>query len=164
LAGGGGSPRPGTDWWKGGVMASEAHGAGGGFPGRPTAALYAGMATACGSLPHLGPAEATHLVLEALGDCPAAPSLPNREPREGLLGQAAAGIAGVAVAPDGSLVVDDPDRLDTGASEAAHGLDPGAYGTTLAFLDAVAAAPARPAAVKLQVTGPVTFGMGLVAA
>lgn len=133
-------------------------------PGRPTGALVAGMATACGSLPHDEPADAVELVLDVLAGCPAAPSLPNRDPHEGMLGQAAAGIARVAVAPDGSLVVDDPDLVTPGSADAAHELPDAAYGSTLAFLDAVAASPSRPAAVKLQVTGPVTFGMGLVAA
>ena len=133
-------------------------------PGRPASALLAGMATACGSLPHVDPAEANELVLEVLADCPAAPTLPNRDPHEGMLGQAAVGIAHVAVAPDGSLVVDDPDLVTPTSADAAHELPDVAYRTTLAFLDAVAAAPHRPAVVKLQVTGPVTFGMGLVAA
>jgi hypothetical protein len=133
-------------------------------PGRPTSALLAGMATACGSLPHAHPGEATELVLDVLPSCPAAPTLPNRDPAEGMLGQAAAGIAHVGVAPDGSLLVDDPDLVTPGSADAAHELPDTAYGTTLAFLDAVAAAPQRPAAVKLQITGPVTLGMGLVAA
>jgi hypothetical protein len=133
-------------------------------PGRPASALLAGMATACGSLPHADSAEAIELVLEVLPSCPSAPTLPNLDPHEGILGQAAAGIAHVSVAPDGTLVADDPDLVTPASADAAHDLPAAAFATTLAFLDAVAAAPRRPAVVKLQLTGPVTFGMGLVAA
>jgi hypothetical protein len=122
------------------------------------------LATACGSLPHADADTAAALVLDALPGCPAAPSLPNRHPLEGMLGQAAAGIPGVSVAPDGTLVVAEPDGLDTGAAEACGELPDDAFGATFAFLDRVAAAPERPPAVKLQCTGPVTLGTALVAA
>lgn len=131
---------------------------------RPANALHAGMATGCGSLPHDDVAAAIELVLEVHPSCPAAPSLPRRDPREGMLGQAAAGLAHIATAPDGSLVVDDPDLVDPGLADAADQLPADAFGATLAFLDAVGRRPDAPQAIKLQITGPVTFGMGLVAA
>jgi hypothetical protein len=133
----------------------------------PLAALRPGLATACGSLPHADRDAAAQLVLEVLGDCPAAPTLPNAHPAEGMLGQAATGLEGVVIGPDGGLVVADPDRLDPdapGIGSGAGDLPGDAFGATLAFLDRVAASPRRPPLVKLQSTGPVTFGTALVAA
>jgi hypothetical protein len=132
--------------------------------GRPLRALRPGMATACGSLPHADPVAAIDLVLDVLGDCPAAPTLPARHPAEGMLGQAAIGIEGVTIEPDGSLSVADPDSLDRGAADGCGELPADAYATTLEFLAAIAARPSKPAVVKLQCTGPVTFGTALVAA
>ena len=133
-------------------------------PMRPVAALRAGLATGCGSLPHTDADVAVELVLDALGDCPSAPTLPNRHVAEGMLGQAAFGMAGVAIAPDGSLVVDDPDELDPEAPGIDDALPAEAFGATLAFLDHLAATGARPAVVKLQCTGPVTLATALIAA
>ena len=132
----------------------------------PIAALRPGLATACGSLPHTDIDDAIALVLDVLGECPSAPSLPSRHPCEGMLGQAAAGMEGVAVAVDGSLVVAEPDHFDATAEAIGDELPADAFATALAFLDAVAARlPASPPAlVKLQCTGPVTFGTALVAA
>jgi methionine synthase II (cobalamin-independent) len=133
---------------------------------RSIAALRPGLATACGSLPHTDPAAAAELVLDALGDCPAAPTLPNHHPAEGMLGQAVHGMEGVALAPDGTLVVTDPDGVDPEAPGIGDDLPAEAFGATLAFLDAVAFLDAdrRPSAVKLQCTGPVTLANALVAA
>jgi hypothetical protein len=133
-------------------------------PLRPVAALRPGLATGCGSLPHTDVAVAVELVLDALGDCPSAPSLPNRHPAEGMIGQAAFGMAGVSIAADGALVVDDPDELDPEAPGIDDTLPPEAFGATLAFLDHLAATGARPDVVKLQCTGPVTLASALIAA
>lgn len=137
-------------------------------PGEPTmnpvAALRPGLATSCGSLPHDDAADATELVLATLEHCPAAPTLPNLDPAEGMLGQVALGLPGVAIAPDGSLVVDDPDDFDPTAAGMGDELPARAFGATLAFLDAIAAAGRRPEVVKLQCTGPVSLGAALVAA
>ncbi len=133
----------------------------------PLAALRPGLATACGSLPHADRDAAAALVLEVLGDCPAAPTLPNAHPAEGMLGQAAAGLEGVVIGPDGGLIVADPDALDPdapGIGSGAGDLPADAFGATLGFLDRVAASPRRPPLLKLQSTGPVTFGTALVAA
>ena len=54
-------------------------------------ALRPGLATACGSLPHVDPGAAIDLVLDVLPGLPAAPALPQRHPDEGMLGQAASG-------------------------------------------------------------------------
>jgi len=126
-------------------------------------ALRPGLATACGSLPHTDPTEATELVLDALPGLPAAPTLPRRHPSEGMLGQAAWGLGGVTVAPDGSLIVDSDglDREAAGVDDEHLPFEP--YGATASFLDALEARHwAGP--VKLQCTGPVTLGVGLVSA
>lgn len=139
------------------VRADELDGA----PPRPVAALRPGLATGCGSLPHADAVAAADLVVEVLADCPSAPSLPNAQPQEGMLGQAAAGLTGVAIGPAGELVVADPDVV---GGEVGDDLPAAAFGGVRTFLDRVAAAPVPPPLVKLQCTGPVTFGSALVAA
>jgi hypothetical protein len=135
-------------------------------PLRPIAALRPGLATACGSLPHTDRDAAIALVHEVLVDCPAAPALPNHLPAEGMLAQAAYGIDRITIGVDGSLAVADPDHLEADAADAVSDVDlpQEAFGATIAFLDRIASAPRRLAAVKLQCTGPVTFGTALVAA
>jgi hypothetical protein len=110
-----------------------------------------------GSLPHRDPVSAVRLVLELLPDLPAAPQLPRRSPAEGMLAQAARGIPGVTVAPDGGLVVD-PAGLEAPSVATVAGFDVGHAGL-LAFLDAVAG---RSGPVKLQLTGPLTLAAALV--
>lgn len=133
--------------------------------------LRVGTATAIGSLPHRQVDAGVAVALAACPELPAAPSLPRLDPREGMLAQGAWGLRGVDVAPDGSLVVTgeldpgDPFRDDAppdgpdGADPA--GIDGPGFAATRAFLDAVRH---RTAPIKLQVTGPVTLGLGLVAA
>lgn len=126
--------------------------------------LRPGLATACGSLPHADPAAAVDLLLESIPGLPAAPALPNRHPSEGMLGQAAAGMRGVEIGPDGSLVVTDPDGIAAdGIGDGADDLPVEPFASTLAFLDALSARRWQDP-VKLQVTGPVTLGTALVAA
>lgn len=116
-----------------------------------------GLATTIGSLPHADPRAAAAFVLERQPRLPAAPSLPNRSGMERMIAQAAWGIAGVTVLPDGSLAVDD------GAVDPAAPLtDPGVEGEPFVglrtFLGAVAG---RRTPIKLQLTGPVTLGIAL---
>ena len=125
--------------------------------GRPP--LRAGLATSIGSLPHTDAAAAVRAVLSAHRALPAAPQLPARSPAEGMLAQAAVGIAGVTVGADGSLRVD-PSALDPDAPVAA-GVDGEAYGGLRAFLGAVSG---RRDGLKLQLTGPVTLGLALLRA
>lgn len=117
-----------------------------------------GTATAIGSLPHRDPAAAVAFVLEHLPELPAAPSLPRRDRRESMLTQAAWGLTGVAVGPDGSLTVHseslDPDAPLTDAS-----LEGPPFATLRAFLAAI---EGRTGAVKVQLTGPVTLARALV--
>src|SRR5690606_10605762 len=118
--------------------------------------LPLGVASAVGSLPHTSVEAAVELALAAQPRLPAAPSLPRRSPVEGMIPQAAWGIAGVEVLPDGSPLVDeaagDPD------APVGPGLDDPPFATLRAFLAAVTG---REAPFKVQLTGPVTLGLAL---
>jgi methionine synthase II (cobalamin-independent) len=120
-------------------------------------ALPAGMATGIGSLPHEDVDEAVAFVLEHQPRLPAAPSLPRRSGVEGMIAQAAWGITGVSVLPDGSLLVDE------GVVDPAEPLtDLGVGGEPFVGLRAFLAAVAgRTGPIKLQITGPVTLGIAL---
>lgn len=119
-----------------------------------------GVDTSIGSLPHTDVDAAIEFVLSRQTRLPAAPSLPQRSPLEGMIAQAAWGIPGVVVAPDGSLDLR-LDELDPDAPlvEPALGGEP--YLTLRRFLAAVAH---RDGPIKLQLTGPVTLGLALLAA
>ena len=123
-------------------------------------ALPLGAATSIGSLPHVAPAEAGALVLDRHPWLPAAPSLPTRSPLEGMIAQAAWGMPGVAVAPDGSLALT-LDDVDPEAPPADTELAGEPFLGLRVFMDAVAG---RQGWVKLQLTGPVTLGLALHAA
>jgi methionine synthase II (cobalamin-independent) len=125
-----------------------------------TIQLTPGTSTSIGSLPHTDPREAAALVLERQPRLPAAPSLPNRSGTERMVAQAAWGIPGVEVLPDGSLLIDDP-RLDPDAPLTTTGLEGEPFTGLRAFLGAAAG---RRGPVKLQLTGPVTLGLALHAA
>ncbi len=128
-------------------------------PGADRSPLRPGTVTSMGSLPHRDADEAAAFVLGKHPRLPAAPQLPRRSPLEGMVAQAARGIEGVTVSARGTLSVD------------AAGLDPAAvvgttidgtsHGGLLAFLTAAAG---RAGPVKVQLTGPVTLGLALVAA
>ena len=118
--------------------------------------LPIGLPSTVGSLPHDDAAQAVAFVLDRQPRLPAAPSLPRRSAVEGMIPQAAWGIEGVQVLPDGSLLVDegavDPDRPVDG------GIDGEPFVALRAFLDAIAG---RVAPFKIQLTGPVTLGLAL---
>lgn len=122
--------------------------------------LRVGTASAIGSLPHRHVDAAVSVVMAACPDLPAAPSLPGRDPREGMLAQGAWGIRNVEIDRDGSL------RL-VGALDPAAPLDPTPSLETPAFAAMAAFLHAnrhRTAPLKLQFTGPVTLGLALAAA
>ena len=119
--------------------------------------LPLGLDTAIGSLPHTDLDAAVAFALGQQRRLPAAPSLPGRDPREGMLAQAAWGLVGVQVGADGTLDVD-PAALDPDAPLGDPGLDGPPFAGLRAFLDAVAE---RRAPIKLQLTGPVTLGIAL---
>jgi methionine synthase II (cobalamin-independent) len=120
--------------------------------------LRHGLATTIGSLPHQDPRAAATFVLERNPRLPAAPSLPNRSGRERMIAQAAWGIPGVTVLPDGSLEVDEP-AIDPRAPLTEAGIDGDPFVGLRAFLGAVAG---RRGPIKLQLTGPVTLGIALL--
>jgi hypothetical protein len=119
--------------------------------------LARGLATSIGSLPHTDPRAAVTFVLERHPRLPAAPSLPNRSGMERMVAQAAWGIAGVSVQPDGSLEVDAA-AIDPRAPLTDAGIDGEPFVGLRAFLAAVAG---RRGPIKLQLTGPVTLGIAL---
>jgi hypothetical protein len=138
-----------------GAQSVQDHGTAGGGAVREVL-LPIGLASAIGSLPHDDVAEAVGFVLDRQPKLPAAPSLPRRSPVEGMIPQAAWGISGVMVLPDGSLLVDEaavvPER------PLGDGLDAEPFVSLRTFLAAIAG---RVAPFKIQLTGPVTLGLAL---
>jgi hypothetical protein len=129
-------------------------------PANAHLSLPVGLSTGIGHLPHCDPGDAVEFVLRHNPRLPAAPSLPARSRREGMVAQAAAGIAGVTVNDDGTLDLDlslvDPEAPLGDLDFAGDG-----YGGLRAFLTAVAD---RDGAIKVSITGPVTLGVALHAA
>lgn len=125
--------------------------------------LVPGAVTGIGSLPYVDTEEAVQCVLRHSPLLPAAPQLPQRDPAEGMLSQAVAGIPGIGVDAAGRVVIHDAEAVP-GVDEVEDRLDPSfepaAWGGLLAFLEAVADRPRR--RVKLQLTGPLTLGVAFV--
>lgn len=122
--------------------------------------LPVGLSTGIGSLPHCDPSEAVDFVLRHAPRLPFAPSLPARSRREGMIAQAASGIAGIEVAADGSLVFEERD-IDPDAPLLDPFFSSDAFGGLRAFLTAVAETTGP---IKVSITGPVTLGVALHAA
>jgi hypothetical protein len=128
-----------------------------------TRVLATGMATSIGSLPHTDPDAAAAVVLARHPELPAAPQLPARSAREGMIAQAAQGIPGVTVLDDGTLRVD-PETVESAGAEGLPvdgWLRPAEAGGLLRFLERI---EGRRAPVKVQLTGPVTLGLALTRA
>lgn len=123
----------------------------------PDLPFSVGWATSIGSLPHTDPVEAARLVLRTQPDLPAAPSLPQRSPLEGMLPQAMWGMPGVVIDPEGVISVG-VGALDPEAPLGDPGLDDEPFVGLRTFLDEVAG---RVAPVKAQLTGAVTLGLAL---
>ncbi|MCU0268760.1 MAG: hypothetical protein MUF83_08940 [Acidimicrobiales bacterium] len=119
--------------------------------------LPVGVASTIGSLPHVDPSDAVDFVLRTHPKLPAAPSLPARSRREGMIAQAAQGVAGIAVHDDGSLHVVES-ALDPEAPLTDPGFGGDSYVGLRAFLNAVSE---RRGPIKLSLTGPVTLGVAL---
>jgi len=121
--------------------------------------LVPGLATGIGSLPHTDARVAAEVVLRCLPELPAAPQLPSRDAREGLLAQWLGALPEVIVAEDGTIAV-------TGVSDARCEcvFDDDRHAGLLAFLSAAREEAPAPIRVKVQVTGPLTLGIGLLAA
>ncbi|HEY6532825.1 MAG TPA: hypothetical protein VIY72_11005 [Acidimicrobiales bacterium] len=122
--------------------------------------LPVGLATGIGHLPHCDPGDAVEFVLRHSSRLPSAPSLPARSRREGMVAQAATGIAGVVVEDDGSLSIDEA-AMDPEAPFADVDFTGDAWVGLRAFLTAVAD---RDGPIKVSLTGPVTLGVALHAA
>ncbi|HVX17554.1 MAG TPA: hypothetical protein VHA73_05935 [Acidimicrobiales bacterium] len=126
----------------------------------PEAVLAGGSPTSIGSLPHVDPAAAVAFELAQHPELPAAPTLPTRTPFESMLVQAGWGVPGVSFTDDGALVVQ-PSQLDPDAPTDDVELVGEPFATWRAFCEAVGAS-GRQGPVKLQLTGPVTFGLALL--
>jgi methionine synthase II (cobalamin-independent) len=119
-----------------------------------------GVPTSIGSLPHDDRDAAIDFVFERTPELPAAPTCLGVDPREQMIAQAAWGIAGVDIAPDGSLSVPDPAALDPEAPLGGRGLEGAPFATWRRFLTRAAGRDR----IKLQLTGPLTLGIALAAA
>lgn len=133
-------------------------------------ALKPGLTTAIGSLPHTCAEEAARFALNCGLDVPFWPQLPRRDFREWMVPQYAAGFPG--------LVVDEGRRRfyvrhgDLSEEllpvcekilepDAEFPLDEDYAAGFYAFLKTVRSLPTRPEFLKGQVTGPITFTLGL---
>jgi hypothetical protein len=122
-----------------------------------TVPLSVGLGTSIGTLPHVDPHEAARFVIARQPRLPAVPSLPNRSLLERRVPQAAWGIDGVSVMPDGSLALDHA-RVVPGSPVT----DAEFTGEPFAGLRAFVAALADwEGPAKFQLTGPVTLGVAL---
>jgi methionine synthase II (cobalamin-independent) len=126
-------------------------------------ALATGLATSIGSLPHIDPDEAAATVLDHHPELPAAPQLPRRSPREGMVAQGAQGIPGVEVLDDGTLRVD-AERVESAAADGVPvsvSLGQAEFAGLLSFLEHIGS---RRGPVKVQLIGPVTLALALARA
>ena len=130
------------------------------MPDERAVRLPVGLATSIGSLPHVDPSEAVDFILHTQPRLPAAPSLPARSRREGMIAQAAHGVAGIEVNDDGSLTILDS-LLDPEAPLTDPGFASDAFVGLRAFVTTVAD---RSGPIKISLTGPVTLGVALHAA
>ncbi len=124
-------------------------------------AIKAGTATAIGSLPHHDAHAAAALTLRCLPELPAAPQLPLRSRREGVVAQWAAAVPGLTVHDDGVIevtsAVEPMGRLKTLFDDTTHaGL--------LTFLEVAKRQPRPPQHIKVQTAGPLTLGVAFVEA
>lgn len=121
-----------------------------------------------GSLPYKNPLQASELVLKFFPDSPCWPQLPARDPREGMLSQFTEGMPGIVI--DNEKIyfrspfepasewekfyeISSEDHVDafTVGKKYASGL--------YAFLEMIRTR--KPLVVKGQITGPITFGLGV---
>ncbi len=113
-------------------------------------AIGAGMATAIGSLPHRDAQAAAALTLRCLPELPAAPQLPFRSKREGVVAQWAGAVPGVVVHDDGAIEV--TSALDP-LGQLQTNFDAETHAGLLTFLE-VAATSAAPAAAASRFRSP----------
>ncbi|MEO9223380.1 MAG: hypothetical protein ABI276_00140 [Acidimicrobiales bacterium] len=126
------------------------------------ASMRSGTPTGIGSLPHGDSAAAVAFELAAHPELPAMPTLPRRDASESMLAQAGWEVPGVRFGADGSLSVEVA-ALDPAAPTGDAHLLGEPFATWRAFFAALAATePERTQPIKVQLTGPVTFGLTLV--
>jgi hypothetical protein len=123
----------------------------------PASLLPAGAATGIGSLPHRDAQAAAALVLRCLPHLPAAPELPRRSARETMVARWVSAVPEVEVGPRGELEV----RGQVCDAPVQPAFDRDMHDGLLTFLEVAAAQARPPAAVKLQLTGPLTLGVAL---
>lgn len=129
-------------------------------PGFEATALVSGLATGVGSLPHTDARLAARRSLELTPRLPAAPQLPQRDPRELMLAQWLFALPEVTCAPDGTLTLGPG---GTGAdAPIVPRFDRDHHGGLLEFLDVAARVPSPPARITVQLTGPITLGLALM--
>jgi hypothetical protein len=122
-------------------------------------AIGSGTATAIGSLPHRDAHAAAALTLRCLPELPAAPQLPLRSKREGVVAQWAGAAPGVSVHDDGMIELTravDPH----GALQPQFDIE--SHAGLLTFLEVAAGQPKPPKHVKAQVAGPLTLGVAFL--
>ncbi|HUI47629.1 MAG TPA: hypothetical protein VL119_02960 [Acidimicrobiia bacterium] len=123
--------------------------------------ICAGTATAVGSLPHRDAHAAAALTLRCLPELPAAPQLPLRSAREGVVAQWIGAVPGIEVHQDGTIEVVGP--IDPFA-ELSISFGDATHAGLLTFLEVAARQPRPPRQVKAQVAGPLTLGVALTEA
>jgi hypothetical protein len=126
-------------------------------------------AMAVGSVPYVDPRPAMDLVMRSTPDIPAWPQLPRRDFRENMYVQFTEGFPGLRLdaVRERVYVLDDPPAEEfTVFFEALESDEPARFAISQDYAAAIpllaeALADAHPAFVKGQVTGPVSFGLGL---
>ena len=127
--------------------------------------------TGVGSLPHRDPQAACAFALNSGCDLPFWPQLPRRDPREAMIPQVAADFPGLRFDPEARRfwVDEGPGFVESLTALYEKVLDPAAAfplapdhaAGFYAFLEALSARAEKPAVLKGQVTGPLTFTLGL---
>lgn len=120
--------------------------------------LPAPAATGIGHLPHYDPTEAVEFVIRHSPRLPSAPALPARSRREGMIAQAFDGVAGIEIAPNGELSIEQT-LLERDAVSADASFSSDAWVGLRAFVNAMVDSEAP---LKFSLTGPVTAGCSLV--
>lgn len=141
-----------------------------------------GLATAIGSFPHQDPDEALDLVFSTIPDIPVWPQLPNRVPEEKMLPQYSEGLPGIVWIPNENRLFFDTElsSFDDSLVEFFERYFAVADSTNLEALESFAISPdyaagfhafldrlrtptyqVRTQYLKGQVTGPITFGLGV---
>ena len=126
--------------------------------GAARAAFADGATAGVGSVPHLDPAAAAAFAIDEF-DIATIPTMPHRSPAELMLGQALAGVRGISIGDDGSIVVD-PGAVDPYAAVVTD-TDREAFDGFRAFIDRSEEVGLDGSAVKWQFVGPVTLGVAL---